>query len=292
MRGKRQVAAGEANGPADSIFMCTLCRAAPCCAAQALSAPERLGDFLWAFLAPLPPAAERVLPQRKPQLLEVALRATQLVKRGLEAVPDLSVVEGGGPAPEQRLARVRAGLPWGACLGRLPWLAPHRMGELWFCLSSMAAPCPLVWPRPAAEPCRIPTRASCLFPTQALLLARRTISAALDAQSAEQEARVAAHRCGPSRFPDMPLAAPCAPPASPAAATPAPTNIHPSGCRRWARCSGSTCCACCAPPPSRASWRASSCSETWWPRPFTRGRPPRRWRCALLRWPCIEWRLP
>ena len=82
---------------------------------QLLSHPERLGDYLWAFLQPLAAGAGHMLPERRSMLVPVVDAVIQLVRSGLEAAPDLSAVEGTAPHPEIRVARVRA-LPAPSCL--------------------------------------------------------------------------------------------------------------------------------------------------------------------------------
>ena len=75
----------------------------PC---QILGQPDRAGDYLWAFLAPLASAAPLIAPDRRQQLAEPAAAVVQMVKAGLAAAPDLSALEGSVPHPERRLAQV------------------------------------------------------------------------------------------------------------------------------------------------------------------------------------------
>ncbi|PSC74217.1 ubiquitin specific peptidase 24 isoform A [Micractinium conductrix] len=71
-----------------------------------LGQPDRAGDYLWAFLAPLASAAPLIAPDRRQQLAEPAAAVVQMVKAGLAAAPDLSALEGSVPHPERRLAQV------------------------------------------------------------------------------------------------------------------------------------------------------------------------------------------
>lgn len=73
---------------------------------QLLSQPERLGDYLWAFLGPLGPAVKVMLPDRRGALVHAALAATAHVRAGLEAAADVSAVEGSAAHPESRVSQV------------------------------------------------------------------------------------------------------------------------------------------------------------------------------------------
>lgn len=74
---------------------------------QLLGQPERLGDWLWAFLAPLSAAAHVMLPARRAALQGPMGAVLRYIHAGLAAAPDLSALEGSRPSPELRLARVR-----------------------------------------------------------------------------------------------------------------------------------------------------------------------------------------
>lgn len=101
---------------------------------QLLSQPERLGDYLWAFLAPLATAAPAMLPEARQKLAGAVAAILQLVRGGLTAVADLSALEGSAPNPEFRVSRVRpawcGGLgATGRCKHWIGWwagLSAHR----------------------------------------------------------------------------------------------------------------------------------------------------------------------
>lgn len=67
-----------------------------------------MGDYLWAFLAPLATAAPAMLPEARPKLGGAVAAILQYVRAGLAAVADLSALEGSASNPEARVSRVRA----------------------------------------------------------------------------------------------------------------------------------------------------------------------------------------
>lgn len=77
-------------------------------APQLLGQPERLADWLWAFLTPLATAAHAMLPARRAALQGPTGAVLRYIHAGLSAAPDLSALEGSIPlGAEVRLSRVR-----------------------------------------------------------------------------------------------------------------------------------------------------------------------------------------
>ena len=83
---------------------------------QLLARPERLGDYLWAFLMPLSAAAPAVQPERCPALAGAVSAVVQYVRACLEAVADLSALEGSSASPELRVSRVSTRVCGGGAL--------------------------------------------------------------------------------------------------------------------------------------------------------------------------------
>lgn len=86
---------------------------------QLLSHPERLGDYLWAFVMPLATAAPAMLPEARHKLGVPIAAILQYIRAGLAAVADLSALEGSASNPEARIARVRLD---GAAVVERAWL--------------------------------------------------------------------------------------------------------------------------------------------------------------------------
>lgn len=85
----------------------THCQRSASLVSQLLSNPERLGDYLWAFLMPLATAVPAMLPEARHKLGVPIAAILQYIRAGLAAVADLSALEGSASNPEARVARVR-----------------------------------------------------------------------------------------------------------------------------------------------------------------------------------------
>lgn len=157
---------------------------------QLLSQPERLGDYLWAFLAPLATAAPAMLPEARQKLAGAVAAILQLVRGGLTAVADLSALEGSAPNPEFRVSRVRPAWCGVVCLG-----ATGRC-KRWLVYGWLVGT-PLRVPRlePQPAPMLMPLVNSPLGSTLQMLAYTRAILAAISGPVAAEQEVGAGLRC-------------------------------------------------------------------------------------------------